>query len=117
MAEHAAGGDVLEHRQRRQHADDLEGAGDPHAGDDLGRRSRDLLAVEMNAARIELERAGDQVHHRGLARAVGADQAQHLVLDQIERQRIDGHEPAEGLGDIADGQREIGGHGATRLPA
>jgi hypothetical protein len=39
--------------------------------------------------------AADQVEHRGLAGAVGADQGEHLALPDIEAHVVDGQHAAE----------------------
>ena len=115
VAEHAAGGDVLQHRQRRQHANDLKRAGNA-AGRDLAcRRSRNVLAVEQDRACSRLQRAGDHVQHRGLARAVRTDQSQHLVLRKLERHIVHGNETAEALGHALDAQRRGAGRRAQAL--
>ena len=49
------------------------------------------------------ERAGDQVEHRGLARAVRADQADDLAgARRVKRQLVDGDQAAEGLAQAVD---------------
>jgi hypothetical protein len=52
VTEHAAGGDVLEHGHRRQHAHQLEGAGHAFAGDPAGADAGDLIAVEPDLAAL-----------------------------------------------------------------
>ena len=41
--------------------------------------------------------AGDQIEDRGLAGAVGADQAQHLAAVELEADVVDGADTAEVL--------------------
>ena len=47
-------------------------------------------AAKKNTARISLCFAGDDVHHRCLARTIGADDATQLPGGNIQRQVVDG---------------------------
>ena len=49
-------------------------------------------AAKEHAAFVWAGFAGDDVHHRGLARAVGADDAAQLTGRNVERQLVDGLE-------------------------
>ena len=76
--------DVFEHRQPAEQLVDLEGAREP-APCPIGLAQRgDVVAVEDHAARMRAERAGDQVHQRRLAGAVGADE--RVPRSALERQ-------------------------------
>ena len=55
----------------------------------------DVLAAEDDVAGVGAQESADQVHQRGLAGAVGADQRQHLALLHPEVHVIDGAELAE----------------------
>src|SRR3546814_4310857 len=67
--------EVLQHGQTVELVGDLEGAHQA-AGEALVRRQqRDVLAEELDAPVIGPQRTGDEVEQRGLAGAVGADQA------------------------------------------
>jgi hypothetical protein len=105
VAEHATGGDVFQHGQRRQDAHDLKGACDATGGNRVGRRSGNVIAVQPDRAGARLQRAGDHVQHGGLAGTVRADQSQHFVFRQIERNAVDGDQTAEPLADALDRQR------------
>ena len=99
MTEHAAGGDVLDHGHRRQHAHQLEGAGHAFVGNPAGADAGDGIAVEFDFTGTRFQGAGDQVHHRGLAGAVRPDQAQDLFLGKVERHVLDRDQTAKTLGD------------------
>jgi hypothetical protein len=53
------------------------------------------LAVEQHVAFVRLGLAGDDVHHRGLARPVGADDRTHLAGRNGQRQVVDGMKAVE----------------------
>jgi hypothetical protein len=54
------------------------------------------MAVEIDVAGIGPGLAGDDVHHRGLAGAVGADDGAHLARVEHQRQVVDGAKAVEG---------------------
>ncbi len=69
------------------------------------RRHRDCLARHLDQPRVGLEHAGDDLGERRLARAVVADEGDHLVRVHVEvdaDQRLDRAEP---LGDAAHRQQ------------
>ena len=67
----------------------------------LGLSGRQRLAERLDAALVGHVVAEQDVHERGLAGAVLAQQRQHLAAMQIEADRIVGDERAEALGDAA----------------
>src|SRR4051812_31205877 len=67
--------EVLEHRQTRNAARDLERPDDPDPADAVGPPARDVVAIENDPAGICRHQAGDAVEQRGLACAVRPDQA------------------------------------------
>ena len=70
----------------------------------------DVLAFETNGAFVGLHNAGDDIHQRGLARAVLAAQRVNFAALQREidpGQRFDG---AEGFRDVADFKNGGGSH-------
>src|SRR5262249_28880586 len=93
--------DVLRHAQVHEHARELEGARDPEATHAVGRAADQRLAAEREAAGVGSGGAADAVEQRGLARAVRPDQPDDLALANREVDRVDGHEPAEALGNAA----------------
>lgn len=76
---------------------DLEGAYQAFVEARVGRQRGDVLAEEADGARGRLQGAGDQVEQRGLARAVGADEAEDLALGHPQGAAIHGMEAAEGF--------------------
>src|SRR6202041_943757 len=56
---------------------------------------RKLLAAKLDRARRRFGLSADQIEHRGLAGAVGADDDADFVLLDIEGKVIDGLEPVE----------------------
>jgi hypothetical protein len=76
------------------------------------------LAVEQDLARVGARLAGDDVHHRRLAGAVGADDGAHLAMVDGQRQLIQRFEAVEGDGDAVEIEQRVGDlHGATPPPA
>jgi hypothetical protein len=57
----------------------------------------DGLAVEYDLAAVDGQGARDQVHGRGLARAIGAEQTHDLARVDVKAQFVDGHQAAEAL--------------------
>ena len=70
---------VLEHGERGVELRDLERAADAEARDVARRERGDVAPLEVDAAAVGLQVAGDHVDEGGLAGAVGADQADHGV--------------------------------------
>src|SRR4051794_18274358 len=68
--------------------------------------------MDQDAARIGRVHPRQQVEQRRLARAVLADQADHLVAANFKRDVIEGDRPAEPLRDAFEAQRR-GGHLTT----
>ena len=76
----AADEHVVEHRQRREQREVLEGASDAEPGDAVRRHSQQILAVEHDTTAGRLVQAADAVEERGLAGAVRPDQRADLAL-------------------------------------
>ena len=88
------------------------------------RQRGDVVAVELDAAAVGLDQAGDHVEHRGLAGAVRPEQADRLAAPHIERDALDHHAAAEALlhamgGEIgvADGLPAVAVAARARPPA
>src|SRR5262245_18077637 len=62
----------------------------------------DVVPVEDEGAAVGREEAADQVHQRGLPRAVRSDQAEELALADRQRDVVDGSVAAERLRDVPD---------------
>ena len=65
---------VLQHREAAEQGVDLERAREPALDPLRLGQVRDVLAVEQDAARARLQRAGDEIDEGRLAGAVGADE-------------------------------------------
>ena len=111
MPENAASRDIFQRRHRRQHAHELKSAGDALSGDVAGAAAGDRFAVNADLARGRFQRAGNQIHHRGLAGAVRPDQAKDLPFGKLERHIVDRDETAEAFGD-GGGSQCFGDRGA-----
>ncbi len=59
---------------------------------------------ELDLAAVRLRAAGDEVHHRALAGAVGADDHPQFTGIHVKIQIGDGLETVEGLVDVFEGQ-------------
>ena len=87
---------VLEHRQLLEHRGLLELAANPQLGD-----LRLVVAQQVDGGAEEHRAfvgpglAGDDVHHRGLACAIGADDAAQLARRNVQVQAVDGLEAVE----------------------
>ena len=92
----------------------LEGARDPQFGDVMGRNPRHVLAREGHAARIGVVEPADQVEHRRLARPVGADDAEHFAIDDLERHVAHGLDTAEADREVLSLEQAIARHQCTR---
>jgi len=112
VAEEGADHDVLQHREARKGADDLEGAGDPEQRERVGRQAGHVLAEEGDGALGGRKVPGHQIEERGLAGAVRADEPEDLALRGVEVDAVHGMHAAEVLAQGADGKRDA--HGALR---
>src|SRR5205814_10505826 len=90
------------HRHAAEAPHHLPGARDAGAAVALGPRVRDVGAVQRDAALVRVQRSADAVEQRGLAGAVGPDQADDLAGVDRERDVVIGHESAEALRALLD---------------
>ena len=67
-----------------------------------------ILAAEKDRARIWPEVAGNQVENRGLARAVGADQADHSALFHGKTHPVNGQQSTKTLADALESEEAHG---------
>ncbi len=91
---------ILPDGQFVQGTNDLVGAGQAPAGDLVGRQAGDLLPPENHPPALRRVDAADDVEHRRLARAVGADEPQNLPLRQAETHILESLQAPEPLGDV-----------------
>ena len=89
-------GDVFLYRQVIEQADVLEGTGDTGPVHLSGGHVVGVLPVQKDGAVGRLIHLGQQVEHRGLARAVGADETGDLRPADHEVEIIHGLQAAEG---------------------
>ena len=116
----AADQQVLQDGGVLEQLDVLERARDPQAGDAV-RWLGCQLDHPVGAGVVDMAGGGgvdaaDEVEHRGLAGAVGADQGEHLALVDIEADIADGQYAAEADAQVAGGQEDVGGHFFTVHP-
>lgn len=84
--------EVLVNRQTGEHAAAFGHVGHAQANDLVTRGLDDLLALELDRARLCRQHTADRVQGGGLARAVGADQSDDLALIDLKRhvlERVD----------------------------
>ena len=94
--------EVVEHAHALEERDVLEGARNPALGNAARRQVGDVLALERDAPAVGPVEAADHVEQRRLAGAVGPDDREDLAPADLEAHVIDGHHPAEMLGDALD---------------
>src|SRR5690606_23278863 len=85
-------------------ADVLEGARDAEGGDGMGLPALDGLTVEADCSRGGGVHAGDEIEHRGLAGAVGADESEQFPVFYVQVQVFDRDQSAEANGAFPDFQ-------------
>jgi hypothetical protein len=86
---------VLQQRHRGEQGEVLEGAGDPEAGDAMGRSVDQVLPTEHHLTRRGLVDPADDVEHGRLAGTVRTDEPADLALLDVERQPVEGDDAAE----------------------
>ena len=92
---------VLQGGEPREHAHQLEGASDAEPRDPMRGGAGHVLAAEEHPAAVGRQIAGHAVEQRGLAGAVGADQAHELARLHREVDRVHRGDPEEALGEAA----------------
>src|SRR2546423_1427232 len=100
---------MLEQRHRAEQLDVLEGACDPRADDAVRRRAQQAAPVEGDLAAVGPVEPRDQVEDRRLSRAVRPDQPDDLALADVERDAVDGNDPAEAPRQLLDRKQGHGG--------
>jgi hypothetical protein len=94
--------DILQQGQVRERLQFLEGAPDAEVADPVGPHGEDVLPVEQDPAAVGSRVAGDQVEQRGLAGAVGADDAEDFAFLDLEGDILVGADAAESLAQMLD---------------
>src|SRR5262249_12689911 len=89
----------------------LKGAADAQLGNGVPALAQDRLAFEQDVAVIWNVEPAQTIKERGLAGAVGADQAGDLPRLDVEGDPIQGHDAAEAHGNITHAQQPAGGAG------
>ncbi len=107
VAEH----DVLAHGEAHEQLELLERAGETEARPLRRRRAGDLLAAEEDVALLRAQQPGEHVEQRGLAGAVGADEADDARRRDRQADVAHRDQPAEAHGHVARLDRR-----ASRLP-
>src|SRR5688572_12545666 len=90
---------VFERRKVGEQADVLERARNPGCGDAVGREPGDVSAGEGKPSVVRRVDTGEDVEERGLSRAIGADEAEHLARRDAEGNLLQRLHAAEALAD------------------
>ena len=88
---------VVEDRQPREQAGDLEGACHPERGAPVARPAGDVLAEQEHLSGRGGKDSGDQIEQRGLAGAVRSDDGLAVARHDLERDVAHGVQAAEAL--------------------
>ena len=105
--------DIVGDRHAQERAHDLEGAADAGLAELMRLAAGHLAPVEQNFAGTGPQESVQQVEHRGLAGAVGADDSKDLVSSQLEADFLHGLQSAEGARQVANFEDDIAGSGGS----
>ena len=105
----AAGHDIVERAHSLEQGDVLEGARDATAGRFEGPHPRPGAPLEGDGAMIGVIESVDDVEHRGLARAVGADDGADFSLPDVEGNIPQRFDTAKGQRYALDLKQDIAG--------
>ncbi len=112
--------EVVPNRVVLEHGRLLELAADAELGDRCLVEAAEVDGtIEIDVALVGACLAGDHVHHRRLAGAVGADDGAHLAGLDHQRQLVQRPEAVEGNGDAVEVEKRVAGflvHRPTRRP-
>ena len=92
----------------------LEGARNAQFGDVMCRDAGHVLAPKGHATGVGVVEPADQVEHRRLARPVGADDAKHFAIDDLERYVAHGLDAAEADRKLLSLEQAVFRHQCTR---
>jgi hypothetical protein len=101
------GADVLLDIEAAKDGGFLRQIADAEAGALVHRQRGDVVAVEFDAAFIGLDQAGHHIKHRGLAGAVGAEQAHGFAAADRQADALDHLAADKALLDTVDGQKAL----------
>ncbi len=105
--------EVVDRGLGAEQLDVLERAGDPAAGDPVGRPARDDLPVEPDRPRGRPVDPADAVERGGLARPVGADDREDRPALDLEAHVVERGEAAEAHREALHGEER---HGSLATP-
>ena len=100
-----SGQHVFQHGQLSEQADALKGTRNAQFHHPVGLQAGNGLAVKKDPAPLRRVIAGNAVENRGLARAVGPDQAHNAARIHRKGKIVDRNEPAENLGHFLQGKQ------------
>jgi hypothetical protein len=98
----------------REQAEPLQGARDAEAGELVRPDPAQRPALPGDLPGVRSDEAADDVEQRGLAGAVGPDEAEHLAVADVERHGVEGLEAAERDADVAHTEQRLAAARAGR---
>src|SRR5438093_13419142 len=101
---------IVEHRHAGEGLGNLEAAREAHADAPVRGMPADVLSLEADAPFLVLERPGDAIDERALARAVRPDETDALAGPHDEVDALQRSEAAEALRDAFDLEKRCGHH-------
>src|SRR5207247_11454883 len=101
---------IVEHRHAGERLGNLEAARESHADAPVRGMPADVIALEAEAPFLVLERPGDAIDERALARAVRPDETDALAGPHDEVDALQRSEAAEALRDAFDFEKRCGHH-------
>ena len=104
-----ADANVVEGGHVVEQADVLKRARNAQTGHLVRLGAGDVLAIENHRAAGGLIEAGDAVEERRLARAVGADEGEHLASLDVEADAVHCQKAAEALAQVGQLENVVGG--------
>jgi hypothetical protein len=113
----AAEENILGDREVRDEIQLLENDSDAGGKRGAGIGETHLASVEMERAGVGREDAGENVHQRGFARAVFAEQGEQPAGAHAERNTVEGAHAREGFRDAVGGENDVSGVGHQRTSA
>lgn len=93
---------VFQRRHALEQTHVLEGAHHAVVGDVMAALARNALAVQHDVAARRLVETTDAIEHRGLARAIGADDGKHFLRAYVKAHVVHGQQAAEAHAQVFD---------------